>query len=148
MHIKIFIASILIALILSAISFFASIYNLFPEPLAVFAVALVGGCLTSYWVCSADGMAASEPSSRAKSRKKTKRTKSVKVSSMETGSVKWFSPSKGFGFITRESGEDIFVHFRSIEGDGHRILRENQKVTFAVTEGDKGLQAEKVSALK
>jgi CspA family cold shock protein len=66
----------------------------------------------------------------------------------ETGSVKWFSPSKGFGFITRDNGEDIFVHFRSISGDGHRILREGQRVEFEVTEGTKGLQAEDVVALK
>lgn len=66
----------------------------------------------------------------------------------ETGSVKWFSPSKGFGFITRDNGEDIFVHFRSITGNGHRILREGQRVEFEVTEGTKGLQAEDVVALK
>jgi CspA family cold shock protein len=66
----------------------------------------------------------------------------------ETGSVKWFSASKGFGFITRDNGEDIFVHFRSIAGNGHRILREGQRVEFAVTEGSKGLQAEDVVALK
>ena len=69
-------------------------------------------------------------------------------SGKETGSVKWFSPSKGFGFITRDNGEDIFVHFRSIAGNGHRILREGQRVEFAVTEGTKGLQAEDVVALK
>lgn len=66
----------------------------------------------------------------------------------ETGSVKWFSPSKGFGFITRDNGEDIFVHFRSIMGNGHRVLREGQRVEFAVTEGTKGLQAEEVSTIK
>lgn len=66
----------------------------------------------------------------------------------ETGSVKWFSPSKGFGFITRDNGEDIFVHFRSITGNGHRILREGQRVEFELTEGSKGLQAEDVVALK
>ncbi len=66
----------------------------------------------------------------------------------ETGSVKWFSPSKGFGFITRDNGEDIFVHFRSITGNGHRILREGQRVEFEVTEGSKGLQAEDVVALE
>jgi CspA family cold shock protein len=66
----------------------------------------------------------------------------------ERGSVKWFSASKGFGFITRDSGEDIFVHFRSIHGSGHRILHEGQRVEFAVSEGSKGLQAEDVTALK
>jgi cold shock protein len=71
-----------------------------------------------------------------------------KEAGKETGSVKWFSASKGFGFITRDNGEDIFVHFRSISGDGHRILREGQRVEFDVTEGSKGLQAEDVIALK
>ena len=59
----------------------------------------------------------------------------------ERGTVKWFNAAKGFGFITRESGEDIFVHFRSIQGKGHRSLGEGQAVIFTVTEGDKGLQA-------
>jgi len=66
----------------------------------------------------------------------------------ETGVVKWFNVSKGFGFITREEGDDIFVHFRSIRGRGHRSLRQGQKVRFSVREGDKGLQAEDVSAAR
>ncbi len=63
----------------------------------------------------------------------------------ETGSVKWFNANKGFGFITRDSGDDVFVHFRSIRGDGHRVLKDGQRVEFEVTEGDKGLQAEDVA---
>lgn len=59
----------------------------------------------------------------------------------EIGTVKWFNAAKGFGFITRENGEDIFVHFRSIQGKGHRSLGEGQKVVFAIADGDKGLQA-------
>lgn len=59
----------------------------------------------------------------------------------EIGTVKWFNAAKGFGFITRENGEDIFVHFRSIQGKGHRSLGEGQKVIFSIAEGDKGLQA-------
>jgi len=66
----------------------------------------------------------------------------------EQGCVKWFSASKGFGFITRDNGEDIFVHFRSIHGNGHRVLHEGQRVEFAISEGSKGLQAEDVIALK
>jgi CspA family cold shock protein len=76
------------------------------------------------------------------------RAAAIAAAGKETGSVKWFSPSKGFGFITRDNGEDIFVHFRSITGNGHRILREGQRVEFEVTEGSKGLQAEDVVALK
>ncbi|KAA0873861.1 cold-shock protein [Nitrincola tapanii] len=66
----------------------------------------------------------------------------------ETGSVKWFNVSKGFGFITRENGDDVFVHFRNIRGRGHRSLNEGQKVRFYVRESDKGLQAEDVSILR
>ena len=64
----------------------------------------------------------------------------------ERGTVKWFNAAKGFGFITRENGEDVFVHFRSIKGKGHRSLGEGQAVIFSVTEGDKGLQAVDVSS--
>lgn len=66
--------------------------------------------------------------------------------SRETGTVKWFNTNKGFGFITRENGDDVFVHFRSIRGEGHRTLIEGQKVEFSITEGEKGLQAEDVAA--
>jgi len=62
----------------------------------------------------------------------------------ETGIVKWFNDAKGFGFISRESGEDVFVHFRAIQGQGFKSLKEGQKVTFAVIEGQKGLQADAV----
>ena len=65
----------------------------------------------------------------------------------ETGTVKWFNDSKGYGFIQRESGVDVFVHFRAIRGEGHRTLLEGQKVEFAVTQGQKGLQADDVLAL-
>ncbi len=65
----------------------------------------------------------------------------------EQGKVKWFNATKGFGFITREQGEDIFVHYRSIRGEGHRTLREGQRVEFVVMKGDKGLQAEDVQPL-
>jgi CspA family cold shock protein len=72
----------------------------------------------------------------------------VNKAQRESGSVKWFNASKGFGFITRDSGDDIFVHFRSIRGEGHRILHDGQRVEFAISEGDKGLQAEDVAAAK
>lgn len=62
----------------------------------------------------------------------------------ENGTVKWFNTSKGFGFISRDSGDDIFVHFRAIRGEGHRILVEGQRVEFSVIQRDKGLQAEDV----
>ena len=64
----------------------------------------------------------------------------------EIGTVKWFNAAKGFGFITRENGDDVFVHFRSIQGKGHRSLGEGQRVVFSIAEGDKGLQAVDVSS--
>ena len=68
------------------------------------------------------------------------------MSDRESGTVKWFNDAKGFGFISRESGADVFVHFRSIEGDGFKSLVEGQKVSFSVTDGAKGPQAEAVRA--
>jgi cold shock protein len=62
----------------------------------------------------------------------------------EKGTVKWFNDTKGFGFIQRKHGEDVFVHFRAISGDGHRSLKEGQNVEFTVTRGQKGFQAENV----
>jgi cold shock protein len=64
----------------------------------------------------------------------------------QIGTVKWFNDAKGFGFISREGGPDVFVHFRAISGSGFRTLQEGQKVSFEVTQGQKGLQAENVSA--
>lgn len=90
--------------------------------LAVFIVAVIAGFFTSF-----------EPSQ-------------IGGDDRELGQVKWFNANKGFGFITRDNGEDIFVHFRSIRGKGRRVLRDGQRVEFAVTESKKGLQAEDVAA--
>lgn len=65
----------------------------------------------------------------------------------EGGQVKWFNVSKGFGFVTKDNGDEIFVHFRSIRGEGRRALREGQRVTFVETVTEKGPQAEDVEAL-
>ena len=61
------------------------------------------------------------------------------------GTVKWFNGSKGYGFIEREGGEDVFVHYSAIQGDGYRNLEEGQRVEFNVEEGAKGLQASNVT---
>lgn len=66
------------------------------------------------------------------------------MSDRVTGTVKWFNNAKGFGFITRDEGEDVFVHFRSIQGDGYKTLDEGQIVEFNLTQGPKGFQAEEV----
>jgi CspA family cold shock protein len=62
----------------------------------------------------------------------------------EQGTVKWFNASKGYGFIRRESGEDVFVHYSAIQGDGYRSLEEGARVSFEVRTGPKGLQADAV----
>ena len=66
----------------------------------------------------------------------------------ETGTVKWFNTFKGYGFIEREKGDDVFVHFRAIQGEGYRSLKEGQQVEFIVVQGQKGLQADDVTILE
>ena len=65
----------------------------------------------------------------------------------ETGTVKWFDAAKGYGFIAREAGDDVFVHFRAIRGTGYRTLEDGQQVEFGVVQGQKGLQADDVVAV-
>jgi len=69
------------------------------------------------------------------------------MSDLNTGRVKWFNEAKGFGFIAREDGYDVFVHYSAINGTGFRTLTEGQEVQFAITQGPKGPQAENVSPL-
>jgi CspA family cold shock protein len=64
-----------------------------------------------------------------------------------SGTVKWFNEAKGFGFISQEGGEDVFVHFSTIQGDGFKTLAEGERVDFDVTRGPKGLQAQNVRAV-
>lgn len=66
---------------------------------------------------------------------------------METGTVKWFNSEKGYGFISQAEGDDVFVHFSAIQGDGFKTLEEGQKVSFDVAEGPRGKQAENVAKL-
>ncbi|KAF0138598.1 MAG: cold-shock DNA-binding domain-containing protein [Stygiobacter sp.] len=66
---------------------------------------------------------------------------------MEKGTVKWFNGAKGFGFISRANGEDVFVHFKAIVGDGYKNLNEGDKVEFEVQKGPKGLQAANVTVI-
>ncbi|HCF5367283.1 TPA: cold-shock protein [Pseudomonas aeruginosa] len=67
--------------------------------------------------------------------------------SRQNGTVKWFNETKAYGFITPESGPDVFVHFRAIEGNGFKTLAEGQKVSFEVVQGQKGMQAERVQVI-
>jgi CspA family cold shock protein len=82
----------------------------------------------------------SKPARRASS------SSSSSSSNKEAGTVKWFNIKTGFGFITRDEGDDIFVHYRNIEGNGRRAINEGQRVKFLVIDGDKGLQADEVEA--
>lgn len=66
---------------------------------------------------------------------------------MEKGTVKWFDSAKGYGFISRDSGDDVFVHFKSILGEGYKQLNENDSVEFEVEQGAKGLQATNVTRI-
>jgi CspA family cold shock protein len=69
------------------------------------------------------------------------------MSDRQIGTVKWFNDAKGFGFISRENGEDVFVHFRSIQGTGFKSLQEGQKVSFKLVKGQKGMQADEVQPM-
>ena len=64
------------------------------------------------------------------------------------GTVKWFNSTKGFGFIQQEGGEDVFVHYQSIQSDGYKTLDENDKVEFTIAQGPKGLQATEVEVIR
>jgi cold shock protein len=70
------------------------------------------------------------------------------MSERETGTVKWFNASKGYGFVTRDEGGDIFVHYTAIQGNGYRSLDEGQRVEFTVGQGKKGLQAQDVTVIR
>ena len=65
----------------------------------------------------------------------------------ETGTVKWFNATKGYGFIERDSGEDVFIHYTGINGEGYRSLEEGQRVDFVIVQGEKGPQAQDVNLL-
>ena len=70
------------------------------------------------------------------------------VMTKEKGTVKWFNNEKGFGFIKRDNGSDVFVHYRSIKSEGYRSLQEGQQVEFKLTQGPKGLQADEVTIVE
>lgn len=148
-----------IALVLALAATLSSLSQLLPAPLAYFIIALLAAALSLAVANSrpAAGTNAARSQSRATtagspahgmtSSQTNKGNASKAGTGKELGKVKWFSASKGFGFITRDSGEDIFVHFRSINSKGNRVLREGQRVEFSIGNGSKGLQAEDVTAL-
>jgi CspA family cold shock protein len=132
--------SFAVAAVLALTASLASLTQHLPAPLAYFSIALLAACLVL--LLSNRGTA---PVSVANAQVKVQAR--ALAGAHEQGTVKWFSANKGFGFITRDNGDDIFVHFRSINTKGNRVLREGQRVKFTVGTGSKGLQAEDVTAL-
>ncbi len=122
-----------------------SIGALFGLLLAVALSALVIDNMIRGSVSSADEQASPPP--RAPKPKPKTSSGGSSNDEREQGSVKWFNTNKGYGFIARDSGGEIFVHYRSIQGNGRRFLRDGQRVEFTVGEGEKGPQAEDVGVV-
>lgn len=140
--IKILIISFIVSIIASIISIQAHAAASFSESFSL----LMSPDYAKLWVVSFVSIITASVLS-AKTGTSSSHSSNVAISGdQERGTVKWFNAAKGFGFITRENGEDVFVHFRSIQGKGHRSLGEGQSVIFSVTEGDKGLQAVDVTS--
>lgn len=132
-----------IPVFLTFMSLDGSNYRLFPLLIVLtFAAALVASVITSRLPTPAR----SGSGARRKGARKPSVSKKGNAS-REQGNVKWFNAAKGFGFITRDSGDDVFVHFRAIRGEGHRTLRDGQRVEFSVSESEKGLQADDVAGV-
>lgn len=138
--------TLIIAIVLALTATLSSLARILPAPLAYFLIALVAAAL-ALMIAGPKQSAGSAPDSSKHRSKHASTITGRSASAKEQGQVKWFSASKGFGFITRDSGEDIFVHFRSINSKGNSVLREGQRVEFTVGNGSKGLQAEDVTAL-
>jgi CspA family cold shock protein len=114
------------------------------EP-AIFAIVFLAVALASFISPLIQAGTASNKASSPAPKKASR--KSSKSGNREQGTVKWFNVSKGYGFVTRDNGEEIFVHFRSILGEVRRVLRDGDSIEFSVTQGDKGPQAEDVEPL-
>ena len=114
-------------------------------PVVLFIVAAVAAALLPSGGTSTGGNTAGDTG--RSSRPEKKQTAAQHDGPREEGAVKWFNVSKGFGFITKDDGDEIFVHFRSIRGEGRRALRDGQRVSFVEAQTDKGPQAEDVEPL-
>ena len=157
MNVSVFIRNILISVIMSSIAGLVILGPnefLSPDTFILLVIIFISCTLASVTFNSEVGLSSEgdKPASvPAKSKPKAKvvaPSASATVSgSRDEGVVKWFNSSKGFGFITRSDGQDVFVHFRSIRGEGRRFLRDGQSVQFETGQGDKGLQAEDVVVL-
>lgn len=127
-------ALVVLAVVLQVLILLAPLPFIGEQPAIVLPLLSLAGAVVTQWLANLNPRRSSVPS------------ETFAGENRETGTVKWFNTSKGFGFISRDSGEDIFVHFRAIRGEGHRILIEGQRVEFSVVQRDKGLQAEDVIA--
>ncbi len=143
MNLKLWLAVVITALVLTVTTALFELSNHISEPLTTLLVALLTSVIAVFVSRRTAGN-----KKKSKSNVSNAKTLTNSKKPRETGTVKWFSTSKGFGFITRANGEDIFVHFRSILGEGARVLREGMRVEYIVLDGDKGLQAEEVLVLK
>lgn len=134
------IAKIIIALVIGGAAWGISVAVPAVPTIALFlAATVIAALLPSMGAASSAAPSGQEPS--------RKETAAVASGPREEGSVKWFNVSKGFGFITKDNGDEIFVHFRSIRGEGRRSLRDGQRVSFVEAQSDKGPQAEDVEPL-
>jgi len=136
-QIKIVIIALIVSIIASIISIKSHAAASFNESFSL----LMTPAYAKLWAVSFISIIIASFVSVKVSTSKSSRSEAEISGDQERGTVKWFNAAKGFGFITRENGEDVFVHFRSIQGKGHRSLGEGQAVIFSVTEGEKGLQA-------
>ena len=145
--------SLIVAAIASAIVKYLSTHESYLVLFIAFAAATIATSLLSSIKgpatsgTTAPAPAGNEPATRSPEPAAKRPKKKAAAGKREEGEVKWFNVSKGFGFISRGSGEEIFVHFRSIRGEGRRSLRDGQRVSFVVADSDKGLQAEEVEPL-
>lgn len=142
---KLIVRKIIVALVIAAV-LPAVMAGAFPEVLKGATSALVTLAIAGFVLSIVSAQLV--PARRRRNRGSGTIVESDVEDGRERGVVKWFNVKKGFGFITWDEGEDVFVHFRSIRGQGHRSLTEGQRVKFAVVRGQKGPQAEDVSAVR
>lgn len=141
------IISLVIAVIASVLTGLLLDGNILNLPLlAAFCIATAATALI-VGTPSNSAQPASTTRTAAPAAKKPAQSATAGDSGREQGEVKWFNTSKGFGFIVMDNGEEIFVHFRSIRGEGRRGLRDGQRVSFVVAQSDKGPQAEDVEGI-
>jgi CspA family cold shock protein len=142
-------AQLILALVLGAIATALTIFIKASTPLITAAIIISATLLTALLGNLGRKQPGAKASKPAKNAKQPRQKAAASGGAREEGEVKWFNGSKGFGFIIRPNGDEIFVHFRSIRGDSNtrRSLRDGQRVSYELGNSDKGPQAEEVDAL-